>query len=189
MVWVEFEGLGDPRLEAEQGDLLTFAAVQDRMVDAVRLWQRAPDRERGWQSIRSYWPDIVRHTALGDYSDDEAEPRPLPLTRAEVAEMNMVGEWLRFVPEADRRLVALALAALATGRKRVPWMRLRRAMGVTFGADALRKRYCAAISDVCHALNGPKSGRKQGGDVSTRKIDPHDDLSLPAPGAEGAFRR
>lgn len=150
----------DPRVEARQGGLLAFEEVERRLVDALVLWRRMPDRERGWQAVKAYWPDIMRHpgrAVIGGEHDEQPldpQPRPLRLSRAEVAEMEEVSEWMRFVPERDRRLVALALACLADGEARVPWMRLKRAMGVAFGADGLRKRYGAALTAICHGLNG-----------------------------------
>ena len=77
--------------------------------------------------------------------------------------MNEAAEWLRFVPERDRRLVSLALAYLAVGNKRVPWMRLKAVMGVRFGADGLRMRYARAVATICQRLN---SAEMRAGGVS-----------------------
>lgn len=132
---------------------MTFEAVQERLVEALRLWWRMPDRERGWMTIRAFWPEMRRHNHFGDYADTEGAPRPLPLSRAEIAEMDEASEWMRFIPDRDRKLVALALLRLARGEKRVPWLELRAPLGVQFGADGLRKRYSRAISSIAQALN------------------------------------
>jgi hypothetical protein len=152
------------RVDAEasssgRGAFWTFEAVQDRLIEAMLLWRRAPDRERGWLHVKAYWPDIRRMpwwmTVSGEHDELEKEPqlRPLPLTRADVAAMNEAGDWLALVPERDRKLVALAVSALASGAKQVPWMELKRAMGVEFGAHGLRKRYSRALAGICTALN------------------------------------
>lgn len=133
--------------------LMTFERVEEQLVEALLLWRRMPDRERGWHAIRAFWPEMRRHNHFGDYADTEATPRPLPLSRAEVAAMEAATEWMRFVPERDRRLVALALTRLANGAKQVPWMELKRAMGVEFGAHGLRKRYSRAITAIANELN------------------------------------
>lgn len=157
-------GLGDgvdPRGQAERGELATFESVQERLVNGLLLWRRAPDRERGWQAVRSLWPDtkesehwsIALGGELSSLPQDKPEPRRSALTRDEVTEMELVGEWLQLVPEQDRKLVVYALAALASGRARIPWLRLRRPLGVKLGADGLRKRYGAAITGICAALN------------------------------------
>lgn len=144
---------------ATNGPFWTFEAVQERLVEAMTLWWRMPDRERGWMTIRAFWPEIMRHGHFGDgdgmvnHADHDARPRPLPLTRDQVAEMEEASEWLRFIPDRDRKLVALALLHLARGEKRVPWMELRAPLGVQFGADGLRKRYSRAISSIAQALN------------------------------------
>jgi hypothetical protein len=134
--------------------LWTFDAVEERLVEAMRLWWRAPDRERGWLHIKAMWPDFRRHNWWGDYADTEAEPRRARLTRQQIAEMEEAAEWMRFVPERDRRLVGLAILALASGKARVPWLALRRPMGVKLGADGLRRRYERAVSRIAFALNG-----------------------------------
>jgi hypothetical protein len=137
----------------------TFETVQERLIEAMLLWRRAPDRERGWLHVKAFWPEIRRFhwmTAVGgehDHPEEQPMPRALPLTRAQVAAMNEAGDWLALVPERDRKLVALAVSALASGAKQVPWMELRRAMGVEFGAHGLRKRYSRAIAAICTSLN------------------------------------
>ncbi|MFN3943905.1 MAG: hypothetical protein ACK4K7_03100 [Allosphingosinicella sp.] len=164
---------------------MTFAMVEERMVEAMVLWRRSPDRERGWHRMRAFWPDIVRHNWFGDYADTEAEPRPLPLTRAEVAERDEASEWMRFVPERDRRLVVMALMCLARGEARVPWRRLLQPLGLRMGADGLRMRYARAIEKVANALNGGNPG----GIVSNRKSTCGDDFVCSAPGVKGAIPR
>lgn len=134
----------------------TFEMVQERLIEALLCMRRLPDREAGWQRVRANWPDVVMHSFFGDYgdTDPDARPRPLPLTRRALAEMEEAGEWLMIVKPEDRRLVALAISCLARGDARVPWMQLRGAMGVRFGADGLRKRYGRAINAICNRLNG-----------------------------------
>jgi hypothetical protein len=140
--------------EATTDTFWTFALVEEALIEAMLLWRRAPDRERGWLTVKAFWPEIRRHTWFGDYADDEAEPRPLPLSRAQVAEMERVGEWLGMVAERDRKLVVLAILALASGKARVPWSRLLRPMGMKSGAGALAQRYERAIGVLAFRLNG-----------------------------------
>lgn len=143
----------------------TFEAVQDALIEAMLLWRRSPDRERGWLHCRAYWPEIRRvgiFQVVGgeaDYPEHDPQPRALPLTRAQVAAMTEAAEWLAYVPERDRRLVALAIAQLANGAAQVPWLQLKRAMGVPFGAHGLRKRYSRAITGICEALNSRNSAK------------------------------
>lgn len=139
----------------------TFASVEERLVDAVRLWRRAPDRERGWQSVRSFWPEIRRHGFFGDgdgelnHAEEKPEARRPPLTRAEVAEMNAAGELLGLVCERDRRLVVIVLTRLSRDGASAPswltiWNRLGRGRP---GPEGLRKRYSRAITNIANSLN------------------------------------
>lgn len=149
-VRASFSG-GDPR-----GDLglLSFGDVQERLVEAVHLlwrieggkWPFAGDGP--WHLIVKEW---------GDWDARDAKPiRQGPLTRAEMARLEETGAWLAMIPERDRRLVVLAVRELAKGAKVVPWMALRGPMGVTLGADGLRKRYERAVGALCRRINGSR---------------------------------
>jgi hypothetical protein len=80
--------------------------------------------------------------------------RPASLTRAEVAEAEEALGWLDAVPTDDRKLIGLAIVALASGAKQVPWSRLLRPMGKKRGVDGLRRRYERALGAVCRRVNG-----------------------------------
>lgn len=142
----------DPRLAAQAGEFWTFDMVEARLVETVELWRRMPGNGRPpfatdgpWQLIRAEW---------GDYADPDAQPRKLPLSRAEYAEMMEASAWLGWlVKDEDRRVVVLAVQALAKGAKQVPWKELLKPMGVARGADGLRMRYGRAINAICKRLN------------------------------------
>lgn len=145
----------------ENGDgLLSFDEVEARLVEAVRVARRLPDREAGWQRVRSAWPEIVREAAAGDYdarggdlTSSDVVLRTASATRGEVAAMEQAFGWLAAVADADRRLVALAIGCLARGDKQVSWLRLLAPMGLTHGAGGLRKRYARAIGRACQRAN------------------------------------
>lgn len=148
----------DPSLEREEGRLKSFADVEERLVEAVLVMRRLSDREAGWLRVKACWPDIVRERNLGDYDArgiDMETPtlRPLPATRRDIAEMEEAFAWVLAAKEHDRRLIALAIRALAQGEKRIPWMRLRKPMGIKLGAHGLRKRYERAMHLVTKAAN------------------------------------
>jgi hypothetical protein len=100
-------------------------------VETVQLWDRLPDRERGWLTVRAHWPEIMRHGFFGDGGGelnhaDEDRRAGRAADPAEVAAMTEAAEWLLLVPEDDRRIVAAALRYLAHGHDSVPWTKLRR---------------------------------------------------------------
>lgn len=143
-------------------DFWTFDMVQDRLVEAMIICWRNPDRERGWQTLRSAWPDVLRELSAGDYdarggdlTSSEVALRPAALTRLEQAEMEEAFGWLDRVPTDDRKVIGLAIAKLASGNHRtVPWRQLLRPMGLTRGSDGLRVRYGRAITSIANRLNG-----------------------------------
>jgi hypothetical protein len=138
------------------GAFWTFDMVEERLVEAVHLWRRSPGGGRSPFATDGPW-QLVKAEFYGPDVDKDAPIRPLPLRRREVAKRDEVSAWLLFVPERDRRLVVLAVTALASGFGQVPWMRLRKPMSVTLGADGLRMRYGRAIHTICKRLNGGKA--------------------------------
>lgn len=145
---------------------LAFSEVEDRLVEAMLTCWRTPDRERGWQRLRSAWPEISRDALAGDYDarggDGRSSDVPLKLasqTREEVAEMEEAFGWLNAIDPADRKLVGLAIAQLAAGKREVSWVKLLGRMGLDRGADGLRKRYGRALHAICVAQSGGNPSR------------------------------
>lgn len=133
---------------------LSFEQVEERLVQAMLTAWRLPDREKGWMTVKAVWPDVWRHNHFGDYGEGSDAPiRPAALTRRDVGEMEEAFGWLLVVPAVDRKLIGLAISALARGEKQVPWLRLLRPMGVAHGAHGLRKRYGRAMNRVCRVIN------------------------------------
>jgi hypothetical protein len=161
--------LGSDDLTLPRSGLLSFDDVQDRLVEAMLTCWRYPDRERGWQTLRSAWPEISRDVWAGDYDarggdGTSAALRPASQTRVEIAEMEEAFGWLDAIAPDDRKLVGLAIRQLARGKREVSWSRLLPDMGMTRGSDGLRMRYGRAITSICLAQNGGKPSR----DVSSR---------------------
>ena len=164
-------------LIAAGGELMSYAEVEERLVAALLVCWRSPDRERGWMRLRSHWPEITREAwdydaRGGDGTSSDVALRPAAQTRAEVAEMEEAFGWLDAVAGDDRRLIGLVLSRLARGDRQVPWMALRSKMGLRFGADGLRKRYERAMGKVCVAANGGflRASIGQAGESDVRKI-------------------
>lgn len=142
-------------------DYWTFEDVQERLVEAVRLWWRTPGggtspfaTDGPWHLVRddgsaqAAWDERVNNHKMGH----QPRPRPLPLSMEEVDERDEASEWIRFVPERDKRLVVLALTQLATGRQ-VKWSRIRMQLTAEISPRGLGQRYSRAISAIARALN------------------------------------
>lgn len=154
----QFYPPNDPPIHGSH-EVATFNYVEDRLVEAMLICWRYPDRERGWQRARSAWPEISRDVWDGDYdarggdgTSSDVALRPAAQTRAEIAEMEEAFGWLNAVPPVDRKLIGFAIRELARGRREVRWSQLLPAMGLTRGADGLRMRYGRAIATVCGAV-------------------------------------
>jgi hypothetical protein len=147
----------------------SFRMVQERLVEGRQLWDRMPDPDARFGlsgRISSIWRSFVRDRELliltGNLLDASTEETPelraLRPGRDDIARMIEASNWIVHVPEADRRLVAVAVAFLARGRKRVPWDKVWNALGRGRpGPDGLRKRYSAAITKVAQALSSPEN--------------------------------
>jgi hypothetical protein len=138
-------------LKKELQGYWSFEDVEERLVEAALLWHRSPGGGK--------WPfagDAPWHLAdrelYGPDVDKDAPIRPLPLIRAEVARRDEASAWLVYVPERDRRLVCLAVVDKAK-HGRTSWTRLKKALGVRFGVDGLRRRYERAITAIAVGLS------------------------------------
>lgn len=160
----EVDQAGSPSNEVSSSGRPTFWSfddVEERLVEALELWRRSPDRERGWLHVKAFWPEIRRSGVFQivggeiDHPEEKPELKPRPLTRAEVRDMMEASDWLRHVPDADRRLVAIVLGYKVLG-KQPSWTAIKRRLGISFGVHGLRKRYSRAITSICAALNGGK---------------------------------
>ena len=144
--------MGVPVVEGSQ--FWTFADVEERLIEAMRFW---------WHVDGGGWPfaaDGPWHLIAADKSWDwdkdrwaDALPPKLPLSIEQMKRRDEATAWLLHAPAQDRRLVLLAVRALAAGRKRVPWRQLLKPMGLKLGADGLRMRYGRAVTCICNALN------------------------------------
>jgi hypothetical protein len=148
----------------------TWRDVEDRLAEAMRLWWRSHDGDARFSlrgRISSVWQQALSEPAFIDIQ--LAQLQPLPLSRADMARMTEASEWLRHVREEDRRLVVLVLGYLAKGEKKVPWLKVKRRMGVAYGADGLRKRYSRAITAIANVLNMAENRQ---GSVSSPQTTP-----------------
>lgn len=154
--------MGEQASNGGRDGFWTFEVVQERLVDAMRCWWRAHDRDGRFGlsgRISSLWQQSVDDplALIERHGMVTPEPRPLPLSRADIARMTEASEWLAYVPERDRVLVVAALEQLAGGRDQVPWLKLKHQLGIKFGADGLRKRYSRAITSIANALNAAEN--------------------------------
>lgn len=147
--------------DASAAGSMSFAEVEARLVEAIRVTWRGGDRERSWLTVRCGWPEIVREATAGDYdarggdlASSDVRLRPASLTRAEVAAAEEALGWLGGVDGDDGRLIGLALRALARGEARVPWRALLAPMGLSIGAYGLSRRYQRAMARVVARANG-----------------------------------
>jgi hypothetical protein len=130
----------------------SFDDVERRLVEALQFQWRTESGAWGFASDGP-WHLIVRD--WWDWAAHEERPVPrIPLSRDQLARMDEASGWLAYAPEPNRKLVVLAVTALAAGRKVVPWRALRRLLRVKPGEDALRKRYAVSITAICKRLNG-----------------------------------
>lgn len=145
---------GNPYLAPEKvAALITWDDVERDLVEAFALWRRSPGGGRWPFASDGPWYLMTRRLEDGDVPDDP-DARPLPLTAQEVKRRDQASAWIETIPsDIDRRIVCLAVRALAGSHDAVPWTKLRRQMGTQITTDGLRKRYSRALAGICAALN------------------------------------
>jgi hypothetical protein len=137
----------------------TFDLVREALVEATVLWRRSPGDGR-WP-FASDGPWHLMSGEAGDYdarggfdTSSDVAVRPMPLSREEVDQRDMVSEWVMLVPAAaDRQLLALCLEFHARGYTQLPWAKIMHRMGVSRGKDGIAKRYRAALRAIAVGLN------------------------------------
>jgi hypothetical protein len=138
----------------------TWQLVEDRMAEAMAHWWRSSDSEARFSlggRISSIWRQAFtdKMALIEQLGMEPTPPAAMPLSRADIRRMEEASEWMRFVPEADRRLVVIVLVKLASGSKSASWMAIWKALGRGKpGPEGLRSRYSRAITCVANALNG-----------------------------------
>lgn len=149
------------KLRAE--GFLSVADLEARLVDAVLVWRRI-EGGRWPFAGDGPWSLVVKDRArdwdFAEWLEAKAERGArVPVGREDLARAEAAIGWLALVPEdQDRRLVLLAVKALAGGRAQVPWRALLAKMGMTLGAYGLQRRYERVMGRLCVAVNRGAGG-------------------------------
>lgn len=153
----------------------TFAAVEERLIDAIDLWRRSPGGGRWPFAGDAPWHLMTRRTRIAEggfkgrdlqlrmQAEDAEEAKRMEgrgrrggLSRDEVARRDEATEWLGWCSVADRKVVTEALKQRASGRTNVDWARVKAAIGIEAGNKGVYRRYSRAVSGIAKRLNGGK---------------------------------
>ena len=152
----------DPPFYREDGSIWTFAAVEERLVEAWDFLQRLPMGGGSSFAKDGPWSQIMRDP-LVDYVDrDEIREREARgrggLRSIEVDRMNEALGWIDLVPAKGtlRRIVGVVIEQLARGGSQVDWREVKRRAADKNSPDALRKSYARCIATIAAALNRKK---------------------------------
>jgi hypothetical protein len=158
----------------DQGEFWTFDAVQERLVEAMRLWWRSPGGGQWPFAGDAPWHLMTRKTRIeaGEFkggrelqlrmqAEDAEEAqrwagrdRTGPLSRDDVAIRDEATEWLTWVADDSRKVVVAVLVQRAAGRDSIDWAKVKRAIGAEIGNKGVYRRYTRAISAIAKRLNG-----------------------------------
>jgi hypothetical protein len=137
--------------------ILSFEDVEQRLIEAILVTWRQPDRERMWLTVRAYWPEAPIGED-GDYGGDGIDGvsssvlRTASLTRREIADAEQAFGWLAAVQHVDdRRLIGKALRQRAMQGGSIEWLPLWDRSYAS--VEAMRKRYSRAMQRVVARAN------------------------------------
>lgn len=180
----EFESAGRDAIEASGSSsnlsaacFWTFDAVEERLIEAMRLWWRTPGGGTWPFASDAPWHLMTRRTRIeaGEFKGREYQLRMQaedaeeaqrwagrdrlgPLTREDVAIRDEATEWLGWVAADARKVLILALVQRASGRTNVDWSKVKRGLGTdpasAIGHKGVYRRYSRAISAIAKRLNG-----------------------------------
>ena len=162
-----------PTSQSREDGFWTFDAVEERLIEAMRLWWRTPGGGSWPFASDAPWHLMTRRTRIetGDFKGREMQlrmqaedaeeakrwegrDRTGPLTREDVARRDEASAWLGWVAAEERKVVILALTHRAAGAQRVDWARVKRQLGVEIGNKGVYRRYTRSISTIAKRLNG-----------------------------------
>lgn len=150
---------------------LSWKGTEEALVEAVKMAWRAGGGGGRWPfASDGPWHLMTREVRAGgtwdawrieiDAARERRSPRTVPLTAEEVDAMDATLAWLLHVPEADRKLVEVAVTFLAAGRTQVSWAEVRRRMAafpqwreVAVSDRGLGMRYSRAVGAIANAVN------------------------------------
>jgi hypothetical protein len=148
---------------SDGGSLLSFAEVEERLIEAMLTCWRHPDRERAWLRVKALWPDVQAepgdHDARGgDMTSSDVKLRPLSATRRDIGEMEEAFGWVDGASPAERKVISMAISARASGNTRVSWLALASSDGrpdpaLSGSADKLRMMYSRGMAKVMKRAN------------------------------------
>ena len=158
-----------PPIHGSDNGAVTFALVEERLVEAWGFLRRMPDREAGWLmdvrassiyergqlSRQELWELYQIDSA--DY-DRDALPRLPGLRSVEVDRMEQALAWMGYVDARDRKLVGIILGQLDRGASRPAWVSAAKAIGWAGHSDTLAKRYSRAITRIATKLDSVGNG-------------------------------
>lgn len=135
----------------------TPVLVEERLIEAILVFAREPDRERGWLHVGSNMPDYV-------YSKEDwgnwtlaAPPRQTPSDAVEVDRAEATLGWLSIPSMGQRLVMRPVLIAKSLGKKRIPWDEIRKTTG--WGKTSkylLKSQYRQGIQAIVKDLNEPE---------------------------------
>lgn len=166
------EGSGGGSLADHRARVWTPEMIERRLIDALWLWRRSPGGGTSPFAGDGPWEQAFREAPgpgsaySWDVIKEEAEAaarRKVPLTRAEVEERDAASAMLLMVGERDRRLVVLAVAQKASGR-RIRWATVRALLGADADRRALGMRYTRALATMAKGM-----GARRAAALSTEK--------------------
>ncbi len=172
----------------------TFAAVEERLIEAMRLWKRSPGGGKWPFASDAPWQWITRKARIVEggfkgrelqlrmQQEDAEEAKAMEgrdrrgaLTREEVALRDETSEWLTWIAPDARKVVAAAIAQRADGRDSIDWARVKRELAgdplAAIGNKGVYRRYTRAIQAIARRLNGiGECSRRRGVDNSGARL-------------------
>jgi len=142
---------------------MRIADVEARLIEAMEVLLRSPDREGGWIGSRG---SSIWRMVQDDLSEAAPDDRPIvtcAFTRQQQDRATEALGWVaKWVPAGTtRKVVARVLIAhVLDDDARVDWSDVWMRMGGApsgWTTEGLRKRYGRALTVICNALNARRS--------------------------------
>jgi len=140
----------DQPTDVQLGKEALAPLVEKWLVGATWTLRRMPDKEQGFLRMRgSLWPDMMAEP--GNYPGNNissiASRRQTRISPQEIDQMQPALDLLTLLPDIFDRQILFWTAWHQDGevQARIPWMKVRRSLGVNCSRWTLKRRYDAGI--------------------------------------------
>ena len=138
-------------MPAPSNRVWTAAEVEERLIEAILVFARFPNKERGWQHTRSHMPQHLYDPL--DHGKFETGKAKIGIAIDEMDRVNPTLDWLKVPTVVQRMVMQHVLIYKSLAYDRIPWEKIKRRHGWGMvDVRSLKKQYGRGLQSIADAL-------------------------------------